>query len=100
MANQIFARQFREQDLRTGGGAAHQLAAIELHEILAVVFMERKTSAIGSGRFGQSAERFHESIYPVRAARIWAKRLFALSSATGVPSSLSKSIFSRNSGAS
>ena len=70
MAKQIFARQFRQQDFRTSGGAAHQLTAIELHEILAVVFMQRETPAIGCGRFGQSVERFHGSILAGSESRV------------------------------
>lgn len=58
-AAQAIAGQLREQQLRGGGGGAHQLAAIELEEVLAVVLMQRELRSIGRGGLGEIMKRLH-----------------------------------------
>ncbi len=57
--SEILTRLLREQDFRRGRGAAHELAAIELDEVIAVVFVQTEPRAIGRARFGKIAEWDH-----------------------------------------
>ena len=53
-----FAGQLRQQQLRSGGGGAHQLPPVELEEIFPVVLVERELRAVRGAGLAEIAEGF------------------------------------------
>jgi hypothetical protein len=59
MPNQILAREFCQQNFGGRRGGAHELAAIELQEMIAVVLVQSEPGTIGRDGFSESTKRFH-----------------------------------------
>jgi len=59
MPHQLFAREFRQKNLGHCRCGAHELPAVQLHEVFAVVLVQREPSAIGGNGLSERAEWFH-----------------------------------------
>ena len=59
MSHQFFARQLRQKNFRSGRRGAHELPAVQLHEVFAVVLVQCEARAIGRDGLSESTERFH-----------------------------------------
>ena len=59
MAAQVLTRELRQQDFRCRRGCAHELAAVEFHEVITVVLVQREPPAIGRDHFSESAKGLH-----------------------------------------
>ena len=59
MPAQVLTRKLGQQNLRARRSGAHQLAAVELHEMVAVVLVQGEPRAIGRDRFGEGAKGLH-----------------------------------------
>jgi len=54
------ARQLGQEELGGRGGAAHQLPAIQLEKVVAVVLLESELRTVRSAGLGEGAEWFHK----------------------------------------
>src|SRR5207244_11920782 len=65
MPAQGCAGQLRQQNFRCRRGGAHELAAVELHEVIAAVLVQREPRPIGRDRFSESAKGLHSTLASV-----------------------------------
>src|ERR1700754_3025692 len=59
MPNQVLTSELRQEDFRARRGGAHELAPIELQEMIAVVLVQGESRGIRGGGFSESAKRLH-----------------------------------------